>query len=141
MNSFFDGVPSHDTYDYYNYNLLDEITYSLFAVDTNSNSRISDVFGKSFMMRYAMNLIGEAHSPLNNINRYSSKHPSGDNNGRLHSISISSNSIKDYLCMTGLCSFYNISSPKATSNLHDYWGSSFGMFGMIAYPIKSTTTV
>ncbi len=38
MNSFFDGVPTKDTYAYANYNLLDEITYSLFAVDTNSNS-------------------------------------------------------------------------------------------------------
>jgi len=68
MNSHFDGVPQHKTYDYSSYSLLDEITYGLFAVDTNSNSRINDLFGKSFMMRYVMNLIGEAHSPLNNIN-------------------------------------------------------------------------
>jgi len=93
-------------------------------------------------MRYVMNLIGEAHSPLNNINRYSTKHKDGDNNGKLHSISVStSNSIKDLLCYTGLCSYYNISSPQAVTNLHDYWGNSMGMFGNIAYPLKSVDSV
>ena len=68
MNSFFDGVPSKQTQGYPNFCLLDEVTYALTALNTNSNSRISDVFGKSFMLRYAMNLIGEIHSPLNNVN-------------------------------------------------------------------------
>lgn len=93
-------------------------------------------------MRYAMNLIGEAHSPLNNINRYSTKHTNGDNNGKLHSISVStSNSIRNLLCYTGLCSYYNISQPQAVTNLHDYWGNSMGMFGSIAYPLKSADSL
>ena len=92
------------------------------------------------MMRYAMNLIGEAHSPMNNINRYSSKNTHGDNNGKLHKISVSS-SIKDFLCLTGLCNLYNISNVQATSNLHDYWGNSMGLFGTITYPLQSTTKV
>lgn len=84
MNSFFDGVPSKNTQSYPNYSLLDEVTYALTALNTASNSRINDTFGKSFMLRYAMNLIGEIHSPLNNINRYSTNHPDGDQNGKLH---------------------------------------------------------
>ena len=43
-----------------------------------------------------MNLIGEAHSPMNNINRYSTKHPEGDNNGKLHLMKFNSaQGIKD----------------------------------------------
>ncbi len=43
--------------------------------------------------------------------------------------------------MTGLCSFYKIQNPQAGNNLHDYWGSSMGMFGALTYPLKSIDSV
>jgi hypothetical protein len=64
------------------------------------------------MMRYAMNLIGEAHSPMNNVNWYSTKHTSGDNNGKLHKLTLA-NSVRDKLCVTGnysFCAIYNSSN-------------------------------
>jgi len=76
-----------------------------------------------------MSLIGDIHSPLNNINRYSTSHPEGDNNGKLHKMSYSSGQgIKDQLNAT-------------SSNLHDYWSNGLGMFGKIAYALTKLADV
>lgn len=136
MNSWFDGVPEKKTQDFARFNLLEEITYGLTCINTNSNSRINDTFGKSFMLRYVMNLIGETHSPLNNINRYSNAHPDGDQNGKLHKLSYNSaNSgiIESYLTPTPL--------NATASNLHDAWGSAFGAFGKLSFPLTKLADV
>jgi len=133
MNPFFDGVPEKPTQSFDKYSLLDSITNALTTCNTNSNSRISDVFGKSFQLRYVMNLIGEAHSPLNNINRYSPEHKDGDENGKLHKISYNANNFN------GVRELMDV---KATSsNLFDFWGNSMGMFGKIAFPLTKLTEV
>jgi hypothetical protein len=126
MTSWFDGVANFTTQSYPSYCLLDEVTYTLTTLNTNSNSRINDTFGKSFVLRYMMNLIGEVHSPLNNINRYSTSHPSGDDNGRLHKMTFTSP---------------NSGLTAVSSNLHDAWGNAFGAFGNLTYPLTKLTEV
>ena len=111
-NAIFDNVPEHDVDTYDNFNLLNEITYSLFAIDATSSSRIDKTFGKSFMLMYMMNLIGEAHSPFNNVNKFSSKHKDGDNFG------------KDYKV------------GGSQSNIHDLWGNGLGLFSTMKFPLS-----
>lgn len=64
-----------------------------------------------------MNLIGEAHSPMHNINRFSKTHKNGDDYGKLHKIG------------------------GTHSNLMELWDNSFGMFGDLSYPITSDKEV
>lgn len=116
-NPDFDGVPETEVEDYDRYNLLNEITYSLFAVDASSNSRIDKTFSKSYMLRYTMNLIGEAHSPMHNTFHVDTKHKAGDHHGRDHKI------------------------KGAYSNLFDLWENSLGMFPKQTYPISSEKDV
>ena len=116
-NPLFDGVDEHEVEDYDRYNLLNEMTYSLFAVDATSSSRIDKTFSKSYMLRYIMNLIGEAHSPMHNINLFNSKHKQGDNHG------------KDFK-LTG-----------DHKTLFDLWDNSFGLFTAQTYPLSSDSKV
>lgn len=116
-NPLFDGVEEHDVEIYDRFNLLNEITYSLFAVDAQANSRISKVFSKSYMLRYTMNLIAEVHSPMHNINLFNAKHKAGDEHG------------VDFK-LTG-----------THKNLYDLWENSFGMFETHSYPISSDKEV
>jgi hypothetical protein len=133
MNSWFDGVPSKSTQAFPNFSLLDEVTYALTTCNTNSNSRINDTFGKAFMLRYAMNLIGEIHSPLNNINRYSNSHPDGDQNGKLHKMSYTSVNQGIRGALGNLTAI--------ASNLHETWATAFGSFGKIPYPLTKLSDV
>ena len=114
-NPYFNGVSDKEVEQYANYNLLNEVTYTLFAVDASSSSRIDKTFGKSFMLRYMINLIAEVHSPMHNVNGFSSEHPEGDNYG------------KDY-------TLYG-------DKLFDIWERSFDMFGSEKYPLKSTSGI
>jgi len=116
-NAFFDGVPEHDVEIYDKFNLLNEVTYSLFTVDATSNSRIDKTFGKSFMLRYLVNLIGEMHDPMHSVVRYSTAHKEGDDFGKLHKLS------------------------GNFKNLNELWGNAFGQYGHISYPIKTDKEV
>jgi hypothetical protein len=116
-NAIFNGVDEHEVEDYDRFNLLNEMTYSLFAVDASSNSRIDKTFSKSYMLRFIMNLIGEAHSPMHNNIEFDSKHKQGDNHGRDHKI------------------------KGSHATLFDLWENSFGMFPKQTYPISSEKDV
>lgn len=85
------------------------------------------------MLRYAMNLIGEIHSPLNNINRYSNSHPDGDQNGKLHKMSYTSVNQGIRGALGNLTAI--------ASNLHETWATAFGSFGKIPYPLTKLSDV
>ncbi len=114
---FFDGVDTHDVEEYDKYNLLNEITYGIQAVDASSNSRIDKAFGKSFMLRYVMGLIADVHNPMHTTNGFSSAHKDGDNWGH----------------------DYKLKGDYGT--LFDLWDNSLGMFGKMSYPLQDDTKV
>ena len=86
------------------------------TVDSSSSSRIDKTFGKSYNLRYVMNLVGLIHQPMRNINRYSADHPDGDNFGKDQKISIS-----------------------GYKNLFDLVEDAFGQYRDLNYPLSSTT--
>ena len=52
-------------------------------------SKINDLLGKSFELRYLIHLIGDVHQPLHNASLFSAKFPHGDMGGNKFSIKLS----------------------------------------------------
>lgn len=82
-------------------------------LNTNKPSKISNLLGKSFSLRYIIHLIGDMHQPLHNVSLVSAQFPSGDMGGNSFKVNVS----KD-------------------DNLHAYWDSCLKEYKQIHSPIS-----
>ena len=76
-------------------------------------SRIEDRFGKSFMLRYLIHLIGDIHQPLHNVSFISENFKYGDMGGNLFHV-----------------------DAKGEETLHDLWDNCLGVYDSIDGPIS-----
>ena len=112
---YFEGVDKKDIETHKKFSLLSIIGMSQATIDGNPSSRIDPAFGKSWNLRYVMNLVGQIHQPMRNIIRYSNAFQDGDNFGKDQKISIS-----------------------GYKNLFDLFEDAVGQYRDLNYPLSST---
>jgi len=113
---FFQGVEEKETETHKKFNLLSIIGMSQYTVTGDFHSRIDQAFGKSWNLRYVMNLVGQIHQPMRNIIRFSNAFQDGDNFGKDQKISIS-----------------------GYQNLFDLFEDALGQYKSLNYPLSSTS--
>lgn len=69
-------------------NMIWAILQALGNLNTNHPSKIDQMLGKSFSLRYLIHLIGDIHQPLHNASMVSEKFPNGDAGGNTFKINV-----------------------------------------------------
>lgn len=84
----------------------------------NTLKQGTSVWGRNFMLRYLLHLVGDIHQPFHNIEYYSEQYPKGDMGGNLIKV------------------WYNYQY----TNLHAFWDSGGGKYGnKYTYPLDPAT--
>ena len=111
---FFNNVEPRDMPDDKE-NLVWAIVNALVNLNTNRPSKIDQMLGKSFNLRYLIHLIGDIHQPLHNVSMVSKEFPKGDSGGNK----------------------FKINMPGAY-DLHKFWDLCLKQFKQVRSPLKET---
>lgn len=90
------------------------IVNAIKTLNTNHPSKINQLLGKSFSLRYLIHLVGDIHQPLHNASMVTPQFPNGDVGGNL----------------------FNVKVPEAY-NLHTLWDLCLKRYTEVRTPIDS----
>lgn len=93
-------------------NMIWAMVQAIRNLDTNKPSKINDMLGKSFNLRFLIHLLGDIHQPLHNASMVTEEFPNGDAGGNL----------------------FKIKEPSAY-DLHTFWDMCLKQYNEVRTPL------